>query len=52
MGARPLQRLVRAELEDQLASLLLFGGLDKGGRIRASVESSDALHLTLTPEKE
>ncbi|HJA79172.1 MAG TPA: ATP-dependent Clp protease ATP-binding subunit ClpA [Candidatus Desulfovibrio intestinavium] len=31
MGARPLRRLLRDELEDPLAQELLFGGLQKGG---------------------
>ncbi|MBR4424176.1 MAG: hypothetical protein IKS68_08120, partial [Mailhella sp.] len=48
-GARPLQRLIRFELEDQLAGLLLFGALEKGGRVVADAESADAEHLTLTP---
>lgn len=30
MGARPLRRLLRTELEDKLAHELLFGSLAKG----------------------
>ncbi len=52
MGARPLQRLIRFELEDQLAGLLLFGALEKGGKVVADAESEDAEHLTLTPAGE
>ncbi|WP_418765098.1 ATP-dependent Clp protease ATP-binding subunit ClpA [Mailhella sp.] len=48
MGARPLQRIVRNEVEDQLAELLLFGGLEKGGSVRVDAPSPDAPHLTLT----
>ena len=48
MGARPLQRVVRNEVEDQLAELLLFGGLEKGGSVRVDAPSPDAPHLTLT----
>lgn len=47
MGARPLQRVVRSELEDQLAELLLFGRLEKGGTVIADVKSPDASHLEL-----
>ncbi|MDR3357923.1 MAG: ATP-dependent Clp protease ATP-binding subunit ClpA [Desulfovibrio sp.] len=32
MGARPLRRLLRDELEDRLAGELLFGALKKGGK--------------------
>ena len=48
MGARPLQRVVRSEVEDQLAELLLFGKLEKGGTVIADVKSPDAPHLELT----
>ncbi len=48
MGARPLQRIVRSEVEDQLAALLLFGSMEKGGEIMADVSSPDASHLVLT----
>ncbi len=51
MGARPLQRIIRTELEDQLAGLLLFGGLEKGGHVRADAESPEAPHLTLTADR-
>ena len=33
MGARPLRRLLRTELEDRLAHELLFGALKKGGTV-------------------
>ena len=51
MGARPLQRVIRTEVEDRLAELLLFGGLEKGGRVRVHAESPEAEHLSLTAEK-
>ncbi len=51
MGARPLQRVIRTEVEDRLAELLLFGGLEKGGRVRVHAESAAAEHLSLTVEK-
>ncbi len=37
MGARPLRRLIRDEVEDKLASALLFGFLQKGGKARLSL---------------
>ncbi len=49
MGARPLRRLLRTELEDKLAYELLFGKLKKGGKARLSVRE-DALYLSsVTP---
>ena len=48
MGARPLQRVVRSEVEDRLAELLLFGNLEKGGRVTVSAKSGDDEHLTFT----
>ncbi|MBQ9406238.1 MAG: ATP-dependent Clp protease ATP-binding subunit ClpA [Desulfovibrio sp.] len=44
MGARPLRRLIRTELEDRLAEILLFGKLKKGGIARFSV-NNDVLVL-------
>lgn len=44
MGARPLRRLLRSELEDKLATELLFGFLKKGGEVRLGVKE-DALAL-------
>jgi ATP-dependent Clp protease ATP-binding subunit ClpA len=32
-GARPLDRVIQAELEDRLADELLFGGLHKGATV-------------------
>ena len=46
LGARPLQRLVRAEVEDELARLVLFGGLGKGGVVAAHADNPQAEHLT------
>ena len=48
MGARPLQRVIRTEVEDRLAELLLFGGLEKGGTIVVHADSPEAQHLTLS----
>lgn len=44
MGARPLRRLLRSELEDKLAHDILFGNLRKGGRARLSLEG-DTLNI-------
>ncbi len=44
-GARPLQRLMRAELEDALAQELLFGKLTKGGTVTVDVKN-DALDFS------
>ena len=48
MGARPLRRLLRTELEDRLASALLFGNLKKGGKARLTC-SNDGLELESGP---
>ncbi|MGE9986263.1 ATP-dependent Clp protease ATP-binding subunit ClpA [Desulfovibrio sp. SGI.169] len=45
MGARPLRRLLRSELEDRLAHELLFGALKRGGSARVTLRG-DALALT------
>ena len=52
MGARPLQRVIRTEVEDRLAELLLFGGLEKGGTIFVHAESPEAEHLTMSVRQE
>ena len=36
-GARPLQRVIRTEIENQLASMLLAGDVPSGGAIRVTV---------------
>ncbi len=48
LGARPLERLIRSELEDSLAEEMLFGSLIKGGKVRVSVKSKNDEHLTFT----
>lgn len=50
MGARPLARLMRTELEDRLAGELLFGALKKGGTARVGVRA-DALTLEAEPAR-
>lgn len=47
-GARPLQRLLREALEDELAREVLFGRLTRGGKVTADApedESASALKL-------
>jgi len=41
-GARPLKRLIQVEVKDRLTDELLFGKLEKGGRVRVTIEQ-DAL---------
>lgn len=41
MGARPLRRLIRNELEDKLATELLFGSLKKGGTAKLAVRDDE-----------
>ena len=48
MGARPLRRLLRSELEDALARELLFGALVHGGSARVGVKDG-ALIVTAVP---
>ena len=40
MGARPLARLIQEEIKRGLADELLFGGLQKGGKVNIGVEDS------------
>ncbi len=41
MGARPLRRLLRTELEDRLAHELLFGALKKGGTAKLGLKDDE-----------
>ena len=50
LGARPLQRLIRTELEDMLAQEVLFGKLAKGGNVKVIAKTPDAEHLEFTCE--
>ena len=55
-GARPLRRVIRTELEDPAANLLLSGAAKKGDRLTARVENdkiiltNDAEHDTLASD--
>ena len=44
-GARPLSRVMREEVEDELASEVLFGKLASGGRVLIDAESRTAEKL-------
>lgn len=46
MGARPLRRLLRSQVEDKLAYELLFGFLKKGGKARLTLREDE---LALEP---
>ncbi|MBD5642233.1 MAG: ATP-dependent Clp protease ATP-binding subunit ClpA [Desulfovibrio sp.] len=46
MGARPLRRLLRTELEDKLAYELLFGNLKKGGKAKLAVRDDQLQVVT------
>lgn len=56
-GARPLARVMREELEDALASEILFGKLQRGGRVTVdaagskSADSAKTLRFTFTPSE-
>lgn len=50
LGARPLEHLIRNELEDFLAQEVLFGSLTKGGTVLVTVEDENAEHLTLNSQ--
>ncbi len=47
LGARPLEHLVRSELEDFLAEEVLFGSLTKGGTVKVDVDAKDNEKLKL-----
>jgi len=49
-GARPLGRVIRAELEDRLAEEMLFGELARGGRVRV-VREGERLGFELEPRR-
>jgi ATP-dependent Clp protease ATP-binding subunit ClpA len=41
-GARPLGRVIQAEIKDRLADELLFGALQKGGQVKVDVNKDDS----------
>lgn len=49
-GARPLKRVIKAEIKKQLNREILFNGLDKGGVVSVSFnDESKALSIECTP---
>ncbi|WP_191600773.1 ATP-dependent Clp protease ATP-binding subunit ClpA [Marinomonas algicola] len=52
MGARPMARVIQEHLKKPLAELILFGSLDGGGVVKATLdEGKDELLLTIEEEK-
>ena len=54
-GARPLRRVIRTAIEDELSEALLFGELRKGGTVTLDVapaNTSDSVKLDDAKEKE
>ncbi len=47
MGARPMARLIQEQLKKPLAEELLFGRLNKGGRVAVSVDEDDKLKFAI-----
>ncbi len=47
LGARPLEHLVRSELEDFLAEEVLFGSLAKGGTVKVDLDKKNNEKLKL-----
>jgi ATP-dependent Clp protease ATP-binding subunit ClpA len=41
MGARPLQRLIETKIKENLAQELLFGRLEKGGKVTIGLKNDD-----------
>jgi len=45
-GARPLDRVIQTELEDRLADQVLFGDLEKGGRVTVDADEDRLVFRT------
>ena len=43
MGARPLSRLIQEKLKKPLASEILFGKLEDGGRVEVRIKDDDVV---------
>ena len=37
LGARPLQRIIDEEIKNPLSKMMLFGGLNEGGRVEVTL---------------
>ena len=46
MGARPLERIIKKEIQEKLANEILFGKLAKGGKVRVATKGK-ALNLKI-----
>ncbi|MCP3967895.1 MAG: ATP-dependent Clp protease ATP-binding subunit ClpA [Lentisphaerae bacterium] len=46
MGARPLERLIKQEIQEKLADAILFGELSKGGKVKV-LAKGNGITLTL-----
>lgn len=51
MGARPMARLIEEKIKAPLSKEILFGKLEKGGKVFVDVKEND-LTFTYTPKKE
>ncbi|MFA7186374.1 MAG: AAA family ATPase, partial [Victivallales bacterium] len=47
MGARPLERIIKKEIQEKLANEILFGKLAKGGKVKISTRGK-SLHLKIS----
>ena len=50
MGARPMQRLIQDKIKRQLAEMILFGALAKGGGVLQVTVENDELALAVEEE--
>jgi len=48
MGARPMARLIQNEIKKNLAEELLFGRLQKGGKVQIDIDASDQLSFSFS----
>ncbi len=48
-GARPMARVIQREIKDAVADSVLFGELQKGGRVHFDVGEDGKLHFTVEP---
>jgi ATP-dependent Clp protease ATP-binding subunit ClpA len=48
MGARPMARLIQEKIKKPLADELLFGKLQKGGRVRIELDDSERLSFSFS----
>jgi ATP-dependent Clp protease ATP-binding subunit ClpA len=46
MGARPLERIIKQEIQEKLANEILFGKLSQGGKVKVSTKGK-SIKLTI-----